>query len=284
MLQGIRRQDRIQPPPPEELERLRGIAAAFTREPRSLTELREHLVEHAGDRLAGRGRVVAAPAGDVHPRAVGRRRRGPSVDVRGSWTRRPGCGDPAPFAPVDDALDHLARRYLAAFGPAIGGRPRPVVRGGGRAAAPGARSARGRPARCAGSRTSAARTCSISSTRRGRRRACPRHRGCCRCGTACCWPTPTGRGSSRDADRAIVIAKNGDTLPTFTVDGRVAGLWWAERDDPGADPHIVLEPFRADPRRGTTRPRARSARRLAAFIAPHEPTVYSRYQRWRPGR
>ena len=84
-----------------------------------------------------------------------------------------------------------------------------------------------------------------------------------------------------DVDRAIVIAKNGDTLPTFTVDGHVAGLWWAERDPGSATSHIVLEPFR---------PIAASARRalvaeaesLAAFIDPHEPRVYSRYQRWRP--
>jgi hypothetical protein len=86
-----------------------------------------------------------------------------------------------------------------------------------------------------------------------------------------------------DADRAIVIAKNGDTLPTFTVDGRVAGLWWAERAATVGDPRMVLEPFRPIPA-AARRALEREADALARFIAPLEPTVYSRYQRWRPGR
>ncbi len=57
-----------------------------------------------------------------------------------------------------------------------------------------------------------------------------------------------------EADRPIVTARNGDTLPTFLVDGRVAGLWWAEAE-PGGRTRIVLEPF------GSLSPRDRTALR-----------------------
>lgn len=43
------------------------------------------------------------------------------------------------------------------------------------------------------------------------------------------------------AHRASVIKKNGDILPTFLVDGFVAGLWWVAADKVGAV--IRLEPF-----------------------------------------
>jgi DNA glycosylase AlkZ-like len=78
-----------------------------------------------------------------------------------------------------------------------------------------------------------------------------------------------------DEDRARVIAGNGDTYPTFLVDGRVAGLWWARVR--AGEPGIELEPF------GTLRPHARKAleaegARLAAFLAGREPEVYGRYR------
>ena len=81
-----------------------------------------------------------------------------------------------------------------------------------------------------------------------------------------------------DADRARVIARNGDALPVFLVDGVVAGRWWATAD--GTDTRIELEPF------GRLAARDRRALealgdRLATFVAPHEPNVYSRFQRWR---
>jgi hypothetical protein len=85
-----------------------------------------------------------------------------------------------------------------------------------------------------------------------------------------------------DAHRAVVIARNGDTLPTFTIDGLVAGLWWAERDGSGS--RIVIEPFGPPLKTGVARAVQQEADRLAEFVGPLEPAVYARYQRWRPGR
>jgi hypothetical protein len=81
-----------------------------------------------------------------------------------------------------------------------------------------------------------------------------------------------------DDDRAAVVARNGDTLATFTVDGRIAGRWWAERE--GRKTRIEIEPFRPIPRAAARDLEAAGAR-LAAFVAPHEPEVYARYRRWR---
>jgi hypothetical protein len=82
--------------------------------------------------------------------------------------------------------------------------------------------------------------------------------------------------------RPIVIAKNGDVLPTFLVDGRVAGLWWPERDG-GGPPRIVLEPFG----RLTSedlRALESEGERLAAFLEPNEPGAFGRYRRSRARR
>ena len=49
MLQSIRRGDRRRPPEPDHLRRLTEVAAAFTTEPRTLTDLREHMTDHAAD-------------------------------------------------------------------------------------------------------------------------------------------------------------------------------------------------------------------------------------------
>jgi hypothetical protein len=84
-----------------------------------------------------------------------------------------------------------------------------------------------------------------------------------------------------DEHRALVIARNGDVLPSFLVDGRVAGLWWAESD--GAASRIVLEPFAPLPREARSALES-EAERLAAFVAPLEPTVFSRYRRTRARR
>jgi hypothetical protein len=82
--------------------------------------------------------------------------------------------------------------------------------------------------------------------------------------------------------RPVVIARNGDTLPTFLVDGRVAGLWWPERDA-ASRVRIVLEPFgrlsTAD-RRGLDF----EGERLASFLEPNEPAAFGRYRRSRARR
>lgn len=85
-----------------------------------------------------------------------------------------------------------------------------------------------------------------------------------------------------DQDQRVVIARNGDALPTFTVDGVVAGLWWAAAG-PGGRTRIVIEPFRLPLARAAARTLDREGERLADVVAPLEPGVYTRYQRWRPG-
>lgn len=49
-----------------------------------------------------------------------------------------------------------------------------------------------------------------------------------------------------DAYRAAVIKKNGDFLPTFLVDGMVAGLWWAEASK--GEAILRVEPFAMVPK------------------------------------
>ena len=81
-----------------------------------------------------------------------------------------------------------------------------------------------------------------------------------------------------EAYRKRVIVKAGDVLPTFTVDGSVAGLWWAEAGE--TRPRIVIEPF------ATLAPADREAldaegASLAEFVAEREPEVYRRYRHTR---
>ena len=78
-----------------------------------------------------------------------------------------------------------------------------------------------------------------------------------------------------DTDRTRVVGANGDTYPTFLVDGRVAGLWWAVADH--GRTRIELEPFR-DLRAADRSALEREAEALAAFVEPHEPDVYRRYR------
>ena len=58
----------------------------------------------------------------------------------------------------------------------------------------------------------------------------------------------------------VVIKKNGDVLPTFLVDGVVAGLWRYE------DGKVKTEPFAPLPR-AARRELEDEGRRLAAFLA-----------------
>jgi len=76
--------------------------------------------------------------------------------------------------------------------------------------------------------------------------------------------------------RKRVIVTGGDVLPTFTVDGYVAGLWWAEV---GANerPRIVLEPF--EPLTPTDREALEAeGMALAGLLAGREPDAYRRYR------
>lgn len=76
--------------------------------------------------------------------------------------------------------------------------------------------------------------------------------------------------------RKRVIVKAGDVLPTYTIDGFVAGLWWAEADAEGRS-RIVLEPF--EPMSAMNRAALEDeAARLAAFLQDREPTVYARFR------
>ncbi len=74
-------------------------------------------------------------------------------------------------------------------------------------------------------------------------------------------------------DRAAVIRRNGDVLPTLLVDGYVAGVW-----RPTGDGIEVTAFHRLDDEawHGVEV----EARALAAFLAGREPTVYRRYARW----
>ncbi|HYH93638.1 MAG TPA: crosslink repair DNA glycosylase YcaQ family protein, partial [Candidatus Saccharimonadales bacterium] len=216
---------------------------------------------------------IHAPADDV-PWSFGRR---PRIVDAAAWLR-----DPAELPGEDDGLDHLVRRYLMAFGPATAadasqwsglaiGRLRPAIL---------RLEAAGEVERLTDVGARALLDVVDGPRPPADTPAPPR--------LLPMWDNTLLAFADRtriisDPDRAVVIARNGDTLPTFTVDGRVAGLWWAERDTPTASPHIVLEPFRPIPV-ADRRALEREGDALAAWIAPLEPTVYARYRRTRARR
>jgi hypothetical protein len=273
MLQPIRRQDRATPPPRRLVARLARRVTAFTATPRSLTALREHIGDADGrtaDELVWwlRRELPLAHAPTDAAWSFGRR---PLVAHADAWL------PPGAWADEDAALEHLVRRYLGAFGPAsladiAGWSGLPVAR-----IRPGVvavdasgdllefRSERGRS------------LIDLADAPRPPEdvpapvRLLPM------------WDSTVLAYADRsrvvsDADRARVIARNGDTLPVFLVDGVVAGRWWANAA--GGRTRIELEPFR---RLAAADRRALEllAKLLAAFVAPHEPNVYARYQRWR---
>jgi hypothetical protein len=275
MLEGIRRQDRVQPPTPARLEELRARAETFTAEPRALGELREHLGETDGmapDEIVWwiRRSVAFAHAPSDVPWSFGRR---PRLAHALAWLGADG------WATLGDALERLVRRYLGAFGPATAA---DLARWSGLAVG------KVRPGIDA---VEAAGDLRRFSDDRGRglldlegaplpdadtpapARLLPM------------WDSTVLAFADRtrligDEDRRVVIARNGDTLQTFTVDGVVAGLWWAEAA--GGRTRIVIEPFRPPLRRAEARALEEEGERLAAMVEPLEPTVYARYQRWRP--
>lgn len=273
MLESQRRQDRLEPPPAVRLAALRERVAAFAAEPRSLAELREHV-----------GDVDGLPADELvwwlrrrHPLAHA------PTDVPWSFGRRPLLADADAWLGAGEwtdqgtAMERLVRRYLSAFGPAsvadiarwaglAVGRVRPGVDAVD--AAGDLRHFRAESGRALVDIDGAPLPSEDAS-------APPR--------LLPMWDSTVLAYDDRtrvvsDADRARIVARNGDTLPVFLVDGVVAGRWWAVVE--GDRTRIEFEPFR---------PLAASARaaleelgdRLARFVEPHEPTVYRRYQRWR---
>ena len=277
MLRGIRRGDRREPPTPDHLRRLAEAATAFTAVPRSLTELRALLAAHADgidpDEVVWWLRrhltFLHAPADEGTPWAFGRR---PRIVEAAAWLGGAAFADPA------EATRHLVRRHLAAFGPAsaadIGawsgvpiGQLRPAL---------AALDAEGALWHATDERGRAL-VDLVDAPRPPAETAAPPR-------LLPMWDSVLLAHADRtriidDADRAVVVARNGDTLPTFLVDGRVAGLWWTD-PAPGGRVHVAIEPFRRIDR-AARRALEDEGERLAAFVEPFEPRVYGRYQRWR---
>jgi hypothetical protein len=276
LLDGIRRQDRLQPPSQQHLAALTARAEAFTAEPRGLGELRDHL--GASDGLAPdevlwwiRRRVAFAHAPSDVPWSFGRR---PRLAHALAWLHADG------WPTTEDALERLVRRYLGAFGPATTadlaqwsglavGKLRPGI---------AAVDAAGDMRRFSDERGRELLDLEGSPLPDPDTPAPPR--------LLPMWDSTILAFADRtrlisDEDRRVVVARNGDTLPTFTVDGVVAGLWWAE-GAPGGRTRIVIEPFRPPLHQADARALEQEGERLAEVVAPLEPAVYSRYQRWRP--
>ena len=176
---------------------------------------------------------------------------------------------------IERARQHVVRRYLGAFGPAWTSRP--VRRG------PGPRRATsGRP--------------SPRSTTRARWSAFATRPG------ASCWTCRTRHDPGEEAvalprllpmwdeillgtrdrtrvisdeDRARVISRNGDVLPTFLVDGRVGGFWWPSRTARRHGSRSSRSVALPRPPGARSRPRPTGS---PAWLGPLEPAVYARYR------
>lgn len=281
---SIRRPDRLSPPDDATLAALLDATAQHAREPRSLPEISGHLAasgiaagQHAEETLWWVRRhapLLHAPS-DV-PWSFGRR---PRLVDAWTWLGTEAFETGPEADTLLAAIEHLIRRYLGAFGPAtaadIGtwsglaiGTLRPAIATlDGRGELWHARDDRGRALLDLPASPRPAPDIPVAP------RLLPM------------WDSVLLAHADRtriisDADRAVVIARNGDTLATFLVDGRVAGLWWAHAE-PGGRTRIAIEPFRAlDP--GARRALEAEGERLAAFVEPYEPGVYGRYRRWRP--
>ena len=272
-----RRTDRDDPPDPVRFAALQADVEAFTARPRSLTELRAHIGSIDGKTpdelvwwLRRRTPFVHAPA--AVPWAFGRR---PQIVHADAW-----LPTDVAWAAEPEAIERLVRRYLAAFGPAS---MADIAQWS------GLRVARLAPGVAAIEAAGDLRHVASPARRRlldlvdaplpdEDTPAPPR--------LLPMWDSTLLAFADRtrlisDADRRVVVARNGDTLPSFTVDGMVAGLWWAEPDRSGR-PRIVLDPFRA---LSSTARRAleREGEQLADVLEPLEPTVYARYRYWRRG-
>ena len=255
-------------------------ALAFAAEPRSNPVLRNHVATEAarlGVDLDEAWWWVRLRHDFIHvptsaPWSFSRR---PTLAAAASW-----LADPA-FVAEPAAIDHLVRRYLGAFGPATLGDA---------AAWSGLTIARLRPAIRA---IEDAGDLWRARNEQGRELldlvAAPRPPAAISAPPRLLpmWDSLLLGHADRtrvidDAARSLVIGRNGDTLPSFLVDGQVAGLWWAV-SEPGSRCRIELEPFRRLTAT-TTRALVREAERLAVLLEPLEPTVYRRYRTSRARR
>lgn len=78
-----------------------------------------------------------------------------------------------------------------------------------------------------------------------------------------------------DDVRALVIRRNGDTLPTVLVDGRVVGVWRPAPDGEGVEV-TTFRPVHDEAWAGL----AAEAASLLAFLGDRDPKLYARYRRW----
>jgi Winged helix DNA-binding domain len=282
LLNVTRRLDRSDGPPPlDRLAALRDALGPFLAEPRLAAEIRDALAALAPGEdpevaiwwFRRYADLIHAPASDL-PWSFGRR---PRFVASSAWL---GVAPPGHDPGVaDDATDALVRRHLGAFGPAT---PADIGAWSGLAIA------RLRPAI---ERLDAGGALIRLTDERGRSRYdlldAPRPDGTTPAPPRLLpmWDSILLAHADRthvigDAERAVVIARNGDTLPTYLIDGRVAGLWWIVTDASGQGPRIELDPFRplaAADRRALVR----EAEVLAAVVEPLEPQVYARYRRHR---
>ncbi len=276
LIQGIRRQDRRAAPDDATLDELRTAVRDFASEPRRLGELRDHLGERPGfsaEEILWWVRLAVPFLRAPDPVAWSFDRR-PRLVHSEAWLGREGWADETV------ALERLVRRYLEAFGPASAA---DLAQWSGLSVARlrigiAAVEAAGDLRRAVDERGRALLDVAGAPLPPEDVPAPPR--------LLPMWESTLLAFADRtriisDADRAVVIARNGDTLPTFTVDGVVAGLWWAE-PDAGGRTRIRIEPFRPPLPRAAARALEQEGERLAAFVEPHEPAVYRRYQRWRP--
>ena len=267
-------------PTPAFLERIARLTATIAATPRSNTELRDELATVLPPDEAEAGwywarRVVPlihVPSAST-PWAFGRR---PVYVTPEAW-----LGPGFRFADLDAALVHLARRYLGAFGPASVAELASWARVAISSVRPAVAALDAEVGLCRFRDEQGRELLDLPDAPRPPDDAPVPPR------LLAMWDSPLLAYADRtrivdDAIRKVVIATNGDTLPTFLVDGRVAGLWWLE-PTAGGRARVVLEPF-VELSAATRRALEREGEAAAAFVEPHEPLAYSRYRRWSPAR
>ena len=245
-------------------------ALEYAAQPRTNTEMRRFLGELAGpvgDRDAWWGVRTHVPFVMVPQRVPWSFGRRPIFSAARSWLD-------LPFASPEDGLDHLVRRYLAAFGPAtVGdmsqftGIPRSALAAALERLQPELRLFRNEAGRVLYDVPGA-------PLPPGDTPAPPRFLPM--------WDSVLLAYEDRSRIvppeyRSRVVQTNGDFLAAFMVDGRVAGLWRAEA--PNGRTRIAWDAFERLTRKAE-RGLAEEAERLAAFVEPHEPEVFRRYSRW----